>query len=223
MSTSTGTRTDHALQISVQAELEWTPEIEAAGIGVAVTNGVVTLSGDVNDYSELLAANRAATRVKGVSTVVNDLTLPPMAGSPVNEADLAREVAHALRWATAVPETVKAEVKGHHVTLTGAVEWHFQRVAAHRAVQYLPGIHALQDDVTLTPRASSNDAEERVKQALIRNAQLEASNISIKITDNKATLTGHVQSLAEKHKAGMATWTSPNVAEVDNQLEVRPN
>lgn len=222
MSTRTATFTDHDIQASVQAELAWTPEVEASGIGVSVENSVVTLSGDINDYSELLAAHRAATRVQGVSTVVNDLTLPPMAGSPVTEADIGREVDHALSWAIAVPETVKAEVRGHHVILTGEVEWNFQRVVAKNAIQHLRGIHSVENRLTLSRRASAVDAEERVKNALIRNAQLDAAHITVSIIDNKATLTGTVQSLAEKHQAGQATWASPHVTDIDNRLEVRP-
>lgn len=222
MSTTIATYTDLDIQTSVQAELVWTPEIEAAGIGVSVENSVVTLSGEINDYSELLAANRAATRVRGVSTVVNDLTLPPRAGAPVTETDIGREVDHALTWAISVPETVKAEVKGHNVVLTGEVEWNFQRVVAKKAIQHLRGIHSVENRIRLTRRASAADAGERVKNALIRNAQLDAAHINVSVVDNMATLTGTVQSLAEKHQAGRAAWASPHVAEVDNRLEVHP-
>lgn len=220
---STVTLTDPAIQTAVQAELEWNPEVKAAGIGVAVENSIVTLSGEVGDYSELLAAKRAAARVQGVSTIINDLTLPPATGSAISEAEVAREVQHALTWAITVPDTVKAEVKGHNVILTGEVEWNFQRVVAKNAIKHLRGIHSVDNRLTLTARASATDAQERIKNALVRNAQLDAKHITVSIIDNKATLTGHVQSLAEQQQAVMATWASPHVTDIDNRLEVRPN
>lgn len=222
MRTTIETRTDHTLQAAVQAELEWIPEVDAAGIGVAVENSIVTLSGEATDYSELLSAVRAATRVRGVSTVVNDLTIPPSAGSPITGAEIAREVVHALTWAITVPETVKAELRGHTVILTGEVEWNFQRVVAKNAVKHLRGVHSVDNRMTLTARASAVDAEERVRNALVRNAQLDANHITVSIVENRATLHGHVQSLAEKDQAGMATWASPHVTDLDNRLEVRP-
>lgn len=221
MSTATVTRSDHDIQTAVQDELEWTPDVDAAGIGVAVEDGAVTLSGEVDDYSERLAAKRAALRVRGVSTVVNDLTVHPKSAATVTETDIAKEVERALKWATNVPDSVKAEITGHDVTLTGQVQWDFQRQAAKRAVRYLRGVYTVNNMITLTARPSAADAQERIKNALVRNAQLDANHITVTVTGNKATLTGHVRSWAEKEQAGFAAWASPHVTDVANNLVVR--
>ncbi|GAA1139109.1 BON domain-containing protein [Nesterenkonia lutea] len=221
MSAVAPTRTDRTLQTAILAELEWTPEVDASGISVNVLNSVVTLSGEVGDYPELFAAKRAARRVRGVSTIVEDLLVDPASGATVTEADIAREATHALAWKITVPDSVRAEVDGHSVTLAGEVGWNFQRVAAKRAVQYLPGIHSVDNQISLTARASDEAAEERIKNALLRNARVDVEHLEVTVTGTVATLTGHVQSLAEKHQAGMATWSSPYVTEIDNRLEIR--
>ena len=222
MSTATVTRSDHEIQTAVQDELEWTPDVDAAGVGVAVEDGTVTLSGEVDDYSERRAAKRAALRVRGVSTVVDDLRVHPKSSVNVTETDVAREVAHALAWASNVPDSVKAEVDGHAVTLTGEVHWNFQRQAAKRAVQYLRGVYSVNNMITLSARPSAADAKERIKNALVRNAQLDANHITVTVSGNTATLTGHVRSWAEKRQAGWAAWASPHVTDVNNELVVRP-
>jgi VCBS repeat-containing protein len=222
MSTKMNISHDQAIQTAVQDELQWTPDVDAAGIGVAVEDSGVTLSGEVDDYSELLAAKRAALRVQGVSTIVDNLKVRPNALDRIDETEIAREVSLALSSATNVPSTVKAQVDGGHVILNGEVDWQFQREAAKRAVQYLQGVEEVDSRITLTARLSADDAAERIKNALIRNAQLDAHHITVTVLDNNATLTGYVHSWAAKKQAGTAAWSSPHVTEVDNHLEVRP-
>lgn len=222
MDMASSARSDLDIQTAVQAELDWTPDVDSAGIGVAVEDRTVTLSGEVDDYSERLAAKRAALRVVGVTAVVDDLTVHPKSGWTVTETDIAKEVQRALTWASNVPDTVKAEIKDHAVTLTGEVAWDYQRQAAKRAVQNLRGVYTVNNMITLTARPSAIDAEQRIKNALTRNAQLDAKTIDATVSGNKVTLTGTVRSWAEKKQAGQAAWASPHVTDVDNRIEVRP-
>ncbi len=221
MSIANSVRSDQEIQTAVQEELEWTPDVDAAGIGVAVEAGTVSLSGEVDSHAELVAAKSAALRVRGVSTVVNDLTVHPKSSWSVTETDIAKEVERALAWSSNVPDTVKAEIKDHAVTLTGEVNWDFQRQAARRAVQYLRGVYTVESRITLAARPSSADAEERIKNALTRNAQIDANTIDATVFGNKVTLTGTVRSWAEKHQAGQAAWASPHVTEVENHIVVQ--
>ncbi|WP_022886157.1 BON domain-containing protein [Glaciibacter superstes] len=223
MSIATPVRSDQDIQTAVQDELKWTPDVDAAGVGVAVEDGAVSLSGEVDDYSERLAAKRAALRIRGVTAVVDDLVVHPKSGWTVTETDIAKEVERALNWASNVTDTVKAEIKDHAVTLTGQVSWDFQRQAAKRAVQYLRGVNSVNNMITLTARPSAVDAEERIKNALTRNAQLDAKTIDATVSGNKVTLTGTVRSWAEKRQAGNAAWASPHVTDVDNRIVIRAN
>ncbi|MES1169155.1 MAG: BON domain-containing protein, partial [Leifsonia sp.] len=214
-------QSDQDIQTAVRDELEWTPDVDASGIGVAVADGTVSLSGEVADYSERVAATRAALRVRGVTAVVDDLAVHPRSGFVVTETDIAKEVERALKWASNVPDTVKAEIKDHTVTLTGSVNWDFERQAAKRAVQYLRGVYTVNNLITLTARPSALDTEERIMKALTRNAQIDANSIGATVTGSKVTLTGTVHSWAEKQQAGQAAWASPHVTDVDNRILVR--
>lgn len=214
------THNDLDVQTSVRIELEWTPEVDAAGIGVAVEDGAVTLSGEVDNYAEQLAAKRAALRVAGVRAVVDDLHVHPKSAWSVTETDIAKEVERALKAAVNVPEKVKAEVNGHNVTLVGDVEWNFQREAATRAVQYLRGVYTVNNQISLTARPSATDTERRVRNAIVRNAQLDAKTIDVTVEGTKITLTGTVKSWAEKTQASNAAWSSPNVTNVLNHIVV---
>ena len=222
MTKATTVDTDYDVQTAVQDELDWTPDVDAAGIGVAVEAGTVSLSGEVDNYAELLAAKRAALRVRGVNAVVDNLTVHPNSSWPVTETDIAKEVSRALKWSSNVPDTVKAEIDQSAVTLTGAVDWEYQRQAARRAVQYLRGVQSVDNQITLTPRVSAFDAEARIKNAFTRNAQIDAKTISVAVSGNKVTLSGTVRSYAEKKQAGLAAWSSPHVTEVNNQITVHP-
>lgn len=147
---SIATVSDLAVQAAVQDELEWTPDVDAAGIGVVMEVGTVALSGEVDDYSERVAAKRAVLRVHGVTAVVDNITVHPKAKWPVTETDIAKQAERALTRAINVPDTVKAEIEGHNVTLTGQVTWNFQRAATKKAVQYLRGVYTVKNFITLS-------------------------------------------------------------------------
>ena len=150
------------------------------------------------------------------------VAVDPRASRWVTDPDLHRTVERALTWADAVPRGVKSRVRHRHVTLTGEVDWHFQREAAELAVQDLPGVDSLDNQITLSCRTPVETAEQRLKSAMLRNPQLDARHVTVTILGSTAILTGHVRTLAEKKQAGLATWASPNVTRIDNRLAVRP-
>lgn len=221
MSTLSTKRSDQDLQTAVQAELEWTPDVDAPGIGVAVDDGAVTLSGEVDDHFVRTAAKQATLRVRGVVAVVDDLTVHPKGIWPTTETDIAKEVERALAGAANMPDTIKAEISEHTVTLTGQVRWDYERKAAQRAVQYLRGVFYVLNHITLTARPTAADAEQRIMNALRRSALVDAKRLNVVVTGNHAILTGNVSSWAEKEEAGRAAWSSPNVTDIENRIVVR--
>ena len=213
---------DRDIQRTVLQELQWTPDVEDAGIGVAVEEGTVALSGEVDSFSERLAATHAALRVRGVTAVIDDLVVRSAHRQQITDTDLAQEAQHALRAASDVPLGVKALVDHGDVTLVGEVEWDHERRAAKRAVQHLKGVQAVTSRITVAARPSAEDAEERIRGAIMRHAQLDAASIDVSITGTRATLTGTVRSWPEKSQAAEAAWASPHVTDVDNRIEVHP-
>lgn len=219
MATSTFLKSDHQIQEAVQEELAWIPDLDDAGIGVAVKDGVVTLSGEVDDYTEHLAANGAAFRISGVTTVVDDVVIHPSSYAwTVTETDIAKNVEDAIGWVAKLPDSVRATVQKHTVVLRGEVRWNYQREAARRAVERVKGVVFVVNEITLSARPSVADAEGKIRKALIRNATFDANQIHVTVTGTTATLSGHVRSWAERRQAEKAAWSSPHVTHVANDI-----
>lgn len=214
-------RKDHALQQTVEDELDWAQDVDSTRVGVEVDKGVVTLSGDVESFAQRRAALHAALRVRGTVAVVDDMRVHPRNGWVVTETDLAKEVERALRRDVEIPTTVKAAVTGHDVLLTGEVDWQFQREASLRAVQYLRGVGSVTNDITLSARPAADEAAARIKAAFVRSARLDADAIHVTANGTTVTLTGEVPSWAARVEASKAAWASPHVAKVENRLMIR--
>jgi osmotically-inducible protein OsmY len=187
-------RTDADLKSDIVDELRWTPNLDSASIGVAVSHGAVTLSGEVDSYPELVIAEQAALRVSGVTALAEEITVRHAWGV-VNDTDIAREASEAIDRAVDVPANrVKATVHDHVITLSGSTPWNFQRVAATRAVRYLKGVTGVQNKVTLRPTVSADGIKSAISEAFARDAQLEARKISVTSENGEVTLEGDVHS-----------------------------
>jgi osmotically-inducible protein OsmY len=209
------------VQRAVLDELAWTPGLPAAALGVGVRDGVVTVSGDLDDVPQYLAAKRAVLRVAGVRALVDDLWVRPARSRP--DADLAASVRDALRWRTEVPsDAVQATVRNGFVTLTGRVPWEYQRRAAQEAAEHVDGVRRVDNDVELTERPAAEDAADRVRRALLRNAALDSAGIRVFMEGTEAVLQGTVHSEFERRQAEAAVWSSPHVATIRNELHVAP-
>ncbi len=222
MATTTSTPRDEDLQTDVMDELDWTPDVDPAHIGVSVDEGVVTLSGHVSSASERTAAKEATFRVRGVTAVVDDLDVH-VPGSPLSDAVIAEAAHDALRWSAVVPsEAVKVEVRDHVVTLNGTVDWNYQREAARKAIEKIIGVKHVENKLKLIERPSVSETKDHITKAFIRNASLDANNIEVTVEGNTVTLGGWVASWAEKKQAENAAWSSPHVLQVKNTINIRP-
>lgn len=217
------TQTDGEIKDAVEDELEWRPEIEPANIGVSVSGGVVMLSGEVGSYTEKVAANEAAARVTGVVAVVDDIVTKASQAYAHGDVDIARHVRERLSELPKVaPSSIQISVHDGIVELHGEVEWNYQREAAHHAIERVAGVRGVLNELRLTKRASATDAKERIQNALLRDAAIDAGAITVRVDHNDVTLTGIVRSAYEKKRAADAAWASPHVAAVHNHLTVEP-
>jgi len=191
-------KTDAKLQQDVMKELQWEPTIKAAEIGVAVKDGVVTLSGYVDNYVKKSAAERAATRVFGVRAVAENIQARLPGSLKRSDEDLAGAVANVLEWNVLVPhDRVKVKVQEGLVTLSGEVDWGYQKFAAEEAVRYLMGVVWFSNQITVKPMVKPQNIKDKIVSAFQRNALLDSRRITVETRGGCVILSGSVRSWGE--------------------------
>ena len=214
-------KTDTKLQSGVLTELNWWPNVNAAHIGVAANNGVITLTGQVTHYAEKTAAEDTAKGVYGVQGVANDIEVTLPGSGKHSDQDIAQAALSALKWDFEVPgDKVKVVVKDGWITLDGTVDWQYQKDAAGRCVRYLMGVKWVNNLIAIKPTAKWIDVTNKIEDAFRRNANLEARCISVSTSDGSVTLSGSVSSWPERDQAVSAAWAAPGVNSVHNELTV---
>ena len=215
------TRTDEEIQRDILEELKWDTRVRPNEIGVAVKDGVVTLTGWVDSYLKKMAAEEAAHRVRGVKAVVNDIEVRLPSSAERTDEDLAKAALNALQWQAGVPaDKIDVTVSHGWVTLKGEVEYGYQKREAERAVERLSGVRGVTNLIVVKPRLSSTDLKQNIEQALIRNAEMDAKRITVEVQGSKVILYGTVRSYAEKKAAEEAAWAAPGVSEVENHITI---
>jgi osmotically-inducible protein OsmY len=225
MTAATMTRTDEQIQREVLEELKWDARVQPNDVGVAVRDGVVTLTGYVDSYVKKWAAERAALRVRGVKAVANDIEVHLPTSAERTDADIAAQVTRALEWDAMVPiEKVEVVVSKGWVTLRGEVEWEYQKRAAEQAVRRISGVRGVTNLVVVRPRMTPDPEglQHKIRDALVRNAELDAERISVDVHGSKVVLEGTVRSWVEREEAQRVAWSAPGVTAVDNRIMVVP-
>ena len=214
-------KTDTQVQHDVLAELKWEPSVNAAHIGVEVNDGIVTLAGHVSSYAEKWDAERAAQRVSGVKALAIEMDVKMPGSSKRTDADIARSAENALKWMTYMAtDSVKVMVEGGWVTLSGEVDWQYQRQTAEGAVRCLVGVTGVSNNVAIKPKVSLSAVKSDIEAALKRRAHADAQKISVGVRGADVTLTGTVNSWSEHDAARDSAWGTPGVRHVENNLTV---
>ena len=225
MATAVAHQTDEHIQREVLLELKWDARIAPNEIGVAVKNGVATLTGDVDTFSKKWAAERAALRVRGVKGVANEIEVRLPSPDQPTDPEITEAAARALALNSVVPEdAIKVTVSRGWVTLRGEVQWQYQRYEAERVVRNLRGVRGVSNLVTVRPRTgpSPDELRKKIEDALVRTAETDAENITVTTEGSKVILSGTVRSWAERREAERVAWLAPGVAEVENRIRLQP-
>ena len=216
-------KTNTELQRDVQDELNWAPNITAGEIGVIAKDGVITLTGNVPSYFEKYAAEKVAGRVAGVLGIAEELKVNLPAVSERTDADIAESALSAMAWNIAVPhDQAKVKVENSWVTLTGQMDWYYQKMAAENTVRHLMGVKGVTNSITLKPRGATIAAEIKstIEKAFKRAALLEAHRITVTVHDGHVTLNGQAHTWQEKDDAREYAWATPGVSSVKNNIAV---
>jgi len=214
--------TDADIRRNVEAELRWEPAVhDPTAIGVAVRDGVTTLTGHVESYAEQWATERAAERVKGVTALVSELDVHLPTSVQRTDEDIAQAAVNGINWSPSIPaDGVTVQVSKGWVTLNGAVNWQFQRDAAEDVVRQLAGIRGVSNLVSLKRSLSQAVIRSDIEAALKRRAQLDAARIGVVVAGHHVTLAGTVRTYAERKEAERAAWDAPGVSRVENRISV---
>lgn len=214
-------KTDFKIQKDVMEELRWEPLLNASEIGVAVKNGIATLSGHVNSYIKKVAAEKAAKRVAGVKAVAEDIQVGISPSFIKSDTEIAEAVLNALKWHSAVQEEkIKIKVENGIVRLEGEVEWEYQRTNAKSAIENLNGVRLVINSITVKPRTTPADIEQKISSAFHRSATIDSGKIGVEVLGSKVILRGNVRSFAEKEDAETVAWNAPGIISVENKLEI---
>lgn len=214
-------KNDAQLKKDVLAELEWDPAINAAGVGVAVKDSVITLSGHLDNYVQKYAIERAVQRVEGVKAVAIELDVKLSPEHKRSDTEIAQAAEQAFEWHSLIPsERIRVKVEKGWITLTGEMDWAFQRTNAENAVRPLTGVIGVTNSITLKPQAAPVNIAARIRDALTRHAETEAKNIDVAVNGAVVTLRGKVHSWSERAAVQGAVWSAPGISQVVNELQV---
>jgi osmotically-inducible protein OsmY len=108
------------------------------------------------------------------------------------------------------------------VTLTGTVDWNYQRMEAEHAVAGLFGVTGVANAIVVRPQADRRELSLLIKSAIERQAACDASQVTVMVWGGAVTLGGSLRTWAEREAAVNAAWSAPGVTSVNNNIRVNP-
>ncbi|MET0944158.1 MAG: BON domain-containing protein [Flavobacterium sp.] len=214
-------KSNDVLRKEVIEAIKWEPILNSNEIDVSVDDGIVTLGGPVDNYTQKKEAEQTVKNIAGVKAVVDDVKVDLYFSAIKSDTDIAAAVIKVLRENWAVPDhLLKVTVENGWVTLEGILHWNFQRKAADNAIRYLEGVRGVIDKIKIEAEIKNELEKEFVEKALRRSWLLDIDNIRVRVDNKTIILSGIVSSLFQKEEAERIAWNTPGVCFVDNELLV---
>ena len=214
-------KSDIQVHKDVIDELVFDPQVDERNIGVAVSDGIVTLTGSVPSFAQKYALERLVKRIAGVRGIAEEVKVELAQAHVRTDADIAAAALNALAWNSFVPvDAILVTVENGLMTLSGRVDWQFQRSEAEAAVRNLLGVKGVTNLIVLSAYVAPRDVKERIEREFERTAEAEAKRIIVETSGGKVILKGLVHTFAERDEAARAAWSVPGVSKVDNLIGV---
>jgi len=209
------------LQKDVQDAIKWEPLLNAAEIGVTAKDGIVTLTGIVDNFAKKLEAEDAAKKVDGVKAVVEKIVVNFDHTDKTSDNEIANGALNALKWNWGgTSDNVKIKVENGWITLDGEVQWNFQKIATKKAVSSIIGVKGVINNIIIKSETHDEIEKKDVVSGIARIWSLNKQDIRVSVSTNIVTLTGKVRSLFQKDEAERIAWNAPGVLFVENNLAV---
>jgi osmotically-inducible protein OsmY len=212
---------DNDLQQAVLAELNWEPSVNAAHVGVTANAGVISLMGHVESFFEKHEIELTTIRVRGVKAVVMEIEVRLPFDMKRGDDDIAAAAIERLGWDVSVPQdSVKITVDQGWITLTGEVDWNYQKQAAESDLHRLMGIVGVSNQITIKPQINTSNLSDDITHALHRSWFFDPKMISVSADGGRIRLSGTVPSVHDRQVAAATAWTARGVTEVENDIAV---
>jgi osmotically-inducible protein OsmY len=212
---------DNRLQQAVLDELSWEPSVTAAHIGVAANSGVVTLTGHVESFAQKHAAEAAVRRVKGVKAIAEEIEVRLSSATKRSDEEIAGAAIGRFEWDVSIPrDTIKVTVDKGWVTLTGEVDWNYQKDAASLDVRPLFGVVGIINQITIKPTVNTSNISDDIVHALHRSWFFDPKTISVSAHGGRIRLAGTVHTWHDRQLAAATAWSAPGATAVENDIAI---
>jgi osmotically-inducible protein OsmY len=135
--------------------------------------------------------------------------------------EIAARAIDILKWQVGLPaDRIKVKVEKGVVTLTGDVDWQFQKADAEYAVHKLTGVAHVANQIRVASGVHASEIRDKIQKALQRSAEVEASRITVQTEGGRVVLSGKVRAWYERDIAERAAWSAPGVTEVQDHLTI---
>lgn len=217
---------DRQIRDEVEAELDWDPSFDSRQVGVAVKDGIVTLSGHVNAFPDRWAAQKAAQSVADVKAIANEIQVMLPFDTKRSDTEIAEAALNAIKSNESIPAAhLKLTVREGWLTVEGHVNWRYQSNAVDTAVRAVYGVKGVDNLIVIKPLAvnvSAASVKTKIESAFQRHAHRDAKKIRVTVDDGVVTLEGEVPNWQEREDAQSAAWAAPGISRVDDRLIVKP-
>jgi len=213
---------DVEIRSRVEEWLENQDRFNDSEIFVSVTDGEVTLEGEVPSYALKQRAGLEVRNIPGVASVRNELqvALDVMAGQKV----LTEQVLTFLSLQPEVAEeNIEVDAEAGVVTLSGTVDTVWKKHRAEQLTSEVIGVTEVVNRIVVVPTEDRRDEDlaEQIAEALSRNCAVRLDAIDVQVRDGKVTLSGTVSSPEAREAAVETAQVTMGVTEVEDRLAVR--